>query len=97
MLLGELRPPQWVDRKSVTLRAHGQPDKINDSGDGPSENLRNGLIVEDGFGEVRVLAQAEAEESDVAQQLGVVSGAIESLGRFWRSLHVLCYVSKPNC
>ena len=97
MLLGELRSPQWVDSESVTVREHGQPDKINDSGDGHPQHLRNGLIVEDGFGEVRVLARAEAEESDVAQQLGVVSGAIESLGRFWRSLHVLCYVSKPNC
>ena len=66
MLLGELRSPQWVDRKSVTVRAHGQPDKINDSGDGPSEHLRNGLIVEDGPGEVRVLARAEAQEGDVA-------------------------------
>ena len=66
MLLGELRPPQWVDRKSVTVRAHGQPDKINDSGDGPSEHLRNGLIVEDGPGEVGVLARAEAQEGDVA-------------------------------
>ena len=80
MLLGELRSPQWVDSKSVTVHAHGQPDEFNDSGDGPSEHLRNGLIVEDGFGEVRVLARAEAEESDVAQQLGVVSGAIDSLG-----------------
>ena len=81
----------------MTVRSHAQPNKFNHSGDGSLENLRNGLIVEDGFGEVRVLARAEAEESDVAQQLGVVSGAIDSLGRFWRSLHVLCYVSKPNC
>ena len=97
MLLGELRSPQRVDRESVTVRAHGQPDKFNESGDGAPEHLRNDLIVEDGFGEVRVLVRAESEESDVAQQLGVVSGAIESLGRCWRSLHVLCYVSKPNC
>jgi len=81
----------------MTVRAHAQPDQFNDGGNGSLEHLRNGLIVEDGFGEVRVLARAEAEESDVAQQLGVVSGAIDSLGRFWRSLHVLCYVSKPNC
>ena len=64
----------------MTVRAHAQPNKFNHSGDGSLENLRNGLIVEDGFGEVRVLARAEAEESDVAQQLWVVSGAIESLG-----------------
>ena len=81
----------------MTVRAHAQPNKFNHSGDGSLENLRNGLIVEDGFGEVRVLAGAKAEESDVAQQLGVVSGAIESLGEFWRSLHVLCCVSKPIC
>ena len=60
----------------MTVRAHAQPNKFNHSGDGSLENLRNGLIVEDGFGEVRVLARAEAEEGDVAQQLGVVSGAI---------------------
>ena len=66
MLLGELRSPQWVDRKSVTVRAHGQPDEINDRCDGPSEHLRNGLIVEDGPVEVGLLARAEAEESDVA-------------------------------
>ena len=73
----------------MTVRAHAQPNKFNHSGDGSLENLRNGLIVEDGFGEVRVLARAEAEESDVTQQLGVVSGAIENLGRFLRSLNVL--------
>ena len=66
MLLGELRSPQWVDRKSVTFRAHSQPDEINDRGDGPSEHLRNGLIIEDGPGEVGVLARAEAQEGDVA-------------------------------
>jgi len=76
MLLGELRSPQWVDSKSVTVRAHGQPDKINDSGDGPSEHLRNGLIVEDGPGEVGVLARAEAQEGDVAEQLWVISRSV---------------------
>ena len=81
----------------MTVRSHAQPNKFNHSGDGSLENLRNGLIVEDRFGEVGVLARAEAEESDVAQQLGDVSGAIESLCRFWRSLHVVCYESKPNC
>ena len=64
----------------MTVRSHAQPNKFNHSGDGSLENLRNGLIVEDGFGEVRVLARAEVEEGDVAQQLGVVSGAIDSLG-----------------
>ena len=64
----------------MTVRAHAQPNKFNHSGDGSLENLRNGLIVEDGAVEVRVLARAEPEESDVAQQLGVVSGAIDSLG-----------------
>ena len=64
----------------MTVRSHAQPNKFNHSGDGSLENLRNGLIVEDWFGEVRVLARAEAEEGDVAQQLGVVSGAIDSLG-----------------
>ena len=64
----------------VTLRAHAQPNKFNHSVDGSLESLRNDLIVEDGFGEVKVLARAEAEESDVAQQLGVVSGAGEGLG-----------------
>ena len=81
----------------MTVRSHAQPNKFNQSGDGSLENFRNSLIIEDGFGEVRVLARAEAEESDVAQQLGVVSGAIDSLGRFLRSLHGLCNVSKPNC
>ena len=66
MLLGELRSPQRVDSKSVTVRAHGQPDKINESGDGTSEHLRNGLIVEDRPGEIGVLAGAEAEQGDVA-------------------------------
>ena len=64
----------------MTVRAHAQPNKFNHSGDGSLENLRNGLIVEDWFGEVMMLARAEAEESDIAQQLGVVSGAIDSLG-----------------
>ena len=50
----------------MTVRAHAQPYKFNHSGDGSLENLRNGLIVEDGPREVRVLARAEAEESDVA-------------------------------
>ena len=76
MLLGELRSPQRIDRKSVTVRAHGQPDKINDSGDVPPEHLRNGLIVEDGPGEVGVLARAEAQEGDVAQQMWVISRSV---------------------
>ena len=66
MLLGELQSPQMVYCESVTVRVHGQPDKINDSGDGPSEHLPNGLIVEDGPGEVGELARAEAQEGDVA-------------------------------
>ena len=66
MLLSELRSPQWVDSKSVTVRGHGQSDEINDSGDEPPKHLRNGLIVEDGPGEVGVLARAEAQEGDVA-------------------------------
>ena len=50
----------------MTVCAHGHPYKFNHSGDGSLEHLRNGLIVEDGFGEVRVLARAEAQEGDVA-------------------------------
>ena len=53
--------------------AHAQLNKFNHSGDGSLKNLRNGLIVKDEVGEVRVLARTEAEEGNVAQQLGVVS------------------------
>ena len=65
LLLGELRPPGWVDLKAMTVRVHAQPDEFNHSCDGPLEHLRNGLIVEDGPGEFGVLARAEAEEGDV--------------------------------
>ena len=50
----------------MTVRSHAQPNKFNHSGDGSLENLRNGLIVEDGPGEVGLLARAEAQEGDVA-------------------------------
>ena len=66
MLLRELRPPQRVDLKSVAVRAHAQPDQLHDGGDGPPEHPRNDLVVEDGPGEVGVLAGAEAEQGDVA-------------------------------
>ena len=64
----------------MTVRAYAQSDQFNDGGDGPPEHPRNGLVVEDGPGEVGVLAGAEAEQGDVAQQLGVVSGAGGGLG-----------------
>ncbi len=64
----------------MTERVHALPYKFNHSGDGSLENLRNCLIVEDGPREVRMLARAEVEEADIAQQLRVLSGAIESLG-----------------
>ena len=55
LLLGELRPPQRVDLKPMTVRAHAQPDELHHGGDGPPEHPR-GLIVEHGRGEVGVLA-----------------------------------------
>jgi len=66
LLLGELRPPQQLDLEPVTVRAHAQPDELHHGGDGPLEHPRNCLIVEDGPGEVGVLARAEAQEGDVA-------------------------------
>ncbi len=73
MLLHELRSPQWVDRKSMTIRAHAQPYQYNDGGDGPPEHPRNCLVVENGPAKVGLLAGAEKEQGDVAQQLRVVS------------------------
>jgi hypothetical protein len=50
----------------MIVRAHAQPDKFNHGCDGSLEHPRNGLVVENGPGEVGVLARAEAEEGDVA-------------------------------
>ncbi len=50
----------------MTVRVHAQPHEFYHRSDGPLDELRNGVVVENKPREVWIFDRAEAEEGDVA-------------------------------
>jgi hypothetical protein len=73
VLLCELISIRGTDFKGIIVCRNGKFDKFDHSCDWFLDQLRNRLIVKDGFREIRIDGVAEAKQDDITEQLRVVS------------------------
>ena len=73
MLLCELRSIRGTNFKGIIVCFNAKFDKFDHRCDGFLNQFRNRLIVQDGFGEIRIDGGAEAKQDDITEQLRVIS------------------------
>ena len=73
MLLCELRSIRRTNFKGIIVCLNAKFDKFDHCCDWFLDQLRNRLIVKDGFREIRIDGSAEAKQDDITEQLRVIS------------------------
>jgi hypothetical protein len=73
VLLYELRSIRRTNFKRIIVCTNGKFDKFDHCCDRFLDQLRNRLIIKDGFREIRIDGGAEAKQDDITEQLRIVS------------------------
>jgi hypothetical protein len=89
VLLCELRSIRRTNFKGIIVCTNGKFDNFDHRCDGFLDQLRNRLIVQDGFREVRIDGSAKAKQDDITEQLGVISRSISNERLIARLMHRL--------
>ena len=89
MLLCELRSIRRTNFKGIIVCFNAKFDKFDHCCYWFLDQLRNRLIVQDGFREIRIDGGAEAKQDDITEQLRVISRSISNERLIARLMHRL--------